>query len=359
MWSKVALLLFGLLVWDAATSDKGQSALSRLVNFEPVSSVIDYAWDGEALEDLKELKFLVSSASAGATSVVVSLDDEASGEAARTARREAREKRRAEMNLSDDDVAKIAEAVNELYRKEREEAEKLPPQAMSMPTSPTPSAAAVEQSVASLEPDLLGAIVKASKETGANSGYLLHIALRESGLRLGAAAPTSSATGPFQFVTQTWFQMLGVYGAENGFDDEVALLKKSSSGVYSPKNDEARIELLGLRTDPYVSAVMAGELTMENSRTLTRLLGREPAHGELYAAHVFGASGAAKLVKTRDTSAATIAATILPTAAASNRWLFYTSAGKARTVAALFDELSRFMTTREVATVCNANLNFF
>jgi hypothetical protein len=366
MWSKVALVLIALLGWDAVTSDKGESTLSRggeaLMAIGPVRDFTDYLWDGKALEDVKALSGRILAGTGDATKVVVALEATPEQQAAeRAARRAEREKRRAEMRLSPDDVAKIAEAVSELYRKEKEEAEKLPPQAANMPvpSEPAPSEAVVEQSVASLEPDLLGAIVKASNETGANSGYLLHIALRESGLRLGAAAPTSSATGPFQFIAQTWYQMLGTYGAKHGLDAEVALLKKSSSGSFSPVSDEARVELLALRTDPYVAALMAGELTMENSATLTKLLGRAPAHGELYAAHVFGASGAAKLVKTRDTSASTIAAVILPSAAAANRWLFYTSSGQARTVTALFDELSRFMTTREVATVCQANLNFF
>ena len=116
--------------------------------------------------------------------------------------------------------------------------------------------------------------------------------------------------------------------------------------------------MLTLRTDPHVAALMAGELTMENRRILTGLLGRAPGHGELYAAHVFGPSGAATLIKTRQEAAATSAASLMPTAAAANRWLFYKSGGQARTVAELFDELSRFMSTTEVARVCNANLNF-
>ena len=75
-------------------------------------------------------------------------------------------------------------------------------------SAPAPEPETVEKSVASLGPDLLSSIVEASKKTGANSGYLLHIALRESGLVLGAQAPTSSATGPFQFIQGTWYQML-------------------------------------------------------------------------------------------------------------------------------------------------------
>lgn len=384
MWMRIALLLAALLVWDAATSDNGQSAVARsgeaLMSFGPVQTFVEYVRDGSLADDVKSLTSAATNKISHIATAVVSSESDtpavASGVAVastvsvaalaealekdRLARRAARAKRQADLHLAPEDVAKIAAAVTELYRQEKKEAEAAGPQSEAAPPAPgpVPTPEVVENSVASLGPDVLSAIIKASDETGANSGYLLHIALRESGLRLGAAAPTSSATGPFQFITKTWYQMIGTYGAKHDLDDEVALLKKSGS-TFAPVSEKAKVELLALRTDPYIAALMAGELTMENSATLTKLLGRTPAHGELYAAHVFGAAGAAKLVKTRDTSSATSAATILPSAAAANRWLFYSSNGTARSVTALFGELSRFMSTTEVATVCNANLNFF
>lgn len=356
MWMRIAFVLAALLIWDMATTADGHSALERagrlLMSFEPVRDLVDYAED-DLVEDVKSLTAAVS----GDTAAVMAARSLAEQE--REARREQREKRRAELRLTQDEVEKIAKAVTELYRKEEKDAEEAQPQAKLAPpkSAPAPEPETVEKSVASLGPDLLSSIVEASKKTGANSGYLLHIALRESGLVLGAQAPTSSATGPFQFIQGTWYQMLGTYGAKHGLSAEAALLKKRGSR-YEPVSSDARIEVLALRTDPYVAALMAGELTMENMSTLARLLGRSPAHGELYAAHVFGPAGAVKLVKTRETASATSAASILPSAAAANRWLFYDRAGKARTVAALFDELSRFMSTSEVATVCKADLNF-
>ncbi|WP_143710228.1 hypothetical protein [Parvibaculum lavamentivorans] len=355
---RIAILLAGLLIWDVVTSENEQSALERsgqaLMNFGPVRDLVSYAEDGALVEDVQSLTALVSSEAAAAVAArnVV--------EAERAERRAARERRREQLRLAPEDVDAIAKAVTELYREEEERAaEASAPQAMAAPAQPpAPEPEIVERSVVSLGPDILGAIVDASKKTGANSGYLLHIALRESGLALGAQAPTSSATGPFQFIQQTWYQMLGTYGPKHGLKAEAALLKKAANGTYAPVSAAARTEVLALRTDPSVAALMAGELTMENAKSMERLLGRSPAHGELYAAHVFGPAGAAKLVRTRDTAAATSAASILPSAAAANRWLFYTSGGTARSVASLFDELSRFMSTREVAQVCNANLNF-
>jgi hypothetical protein len=359
MWMRIALILAAVLAWDVATSEKGESALSNagdaLMRIGPVRDLVNYAED-DLIGDVKALTAAVSSDAA------IVMASYGMAEQEREARRSERERRRAELRLTPADVEKIAEAVNELYQKEASEAREQAegskvPAAEVEPFAATPAPQAVERSVASLGPDLLGSIVAASKATGANAGYLLHIALRESGLVLGAQAPTSTATGPFQFIQQTWYQILGTYGPKHGFTAEAGLLRKQGA-TFTPVSAEARSEVLALRTDPYVAALMAGELTMENNRTLARLLGRSPAHGELYAAHVFGPAGAATLIRTRDEAAATSAAALMPTAAAANRWLFYKSGGTARSVAELFDELSRFMSTTEVAQVCNANLNF-
>ncbi|MCF8469917.1 MAG: hypothetical protein K9G30_03965 [Parvibaculum sp.] len=390
---RISFLLAALLIWDLATTGDGESTLERgghaLMEFGPVRDLVGYVGDGRMAEDVKDLTSALSGQAAVAlAAAATSLSGQQNGEIrvadnspaakgsvtgksadtqtaagalvekARADRREARERRRAQFRLAPEDVHAIAGAVAELYREDALKAENSAPDAGAAPPNRAPAREVVEKSAAALGPDLLGAIMTASKETGANSGYLLHIALRESGLVMSAQAPTSSATGPFQFIQQTWYQMLGTYGAKHGFGAEVARLEKQGNS-YKPISSDARIEVLSLRTDPVIAATLAGELTMENAATLTRLLGRSPAHGELYAAHVFGPAGAARLVKTRDNMAATSAASILPSAASANRWLFYTAAGTPRSVAALFDELSRFMSTTEVATVCGANLNFF
>src|SRR6476646_11882530 len=49
-----------------------------------------------------------------------------------------------------------------------------------------------------------GAIRDAARVTGAGFEYLLNTALRESNLNPSAKAKSSSATGLFQFIDQTW-----------------------------------------------------------------------------------------------------------------------------------------------------------
>lgn len=409
MWMKFSFLLIAFLGWDYLTADEGNSALGRaqtgLMQIEPVAEAVEYVKDGSLARDVSA--FVSESALATATL----LASKAKDEPVKLASAEAQTDETSSLNvssgaspgltvvpppppgdkrhqLSADDITAIAKALAELQQasaalvQEKSEAageeatlssapvdtekEETVPAAQKASLSPPEVAPAttepadaelVEDAIDLLGPDLLSAIVAASKATGANSGYLLHIAMRESGLVLTAQAPTSSANGPFQFVRQTWYQMLGAHGAKHGFAEEAQLLEEEG-GRYRPVSDEAGDRLLRLRSDPHAAALMAGELTVSNRKALERMLGRTPNHGELYAAHVFGAGGAVKLIRTRETSAGTLAASILPSAARANRWLFYDRQGAPVSVASLFGELSRFMSTREVAQVCKADLNF-
>lgn len=206
--------------------------------------------------------------------------------------------------------------------------------------------------------DILLAIVEAAEATGAHGGYLLHIALRESGLNDSAKAPTSSAAGPFQFIRQTWLQVLKSHGPKHGLDDLAGKISRSSQGQYEVADAAALREILALRHDPRVAALLAAEFTVANEAALSRALGREVTQGELYVAHVLGAGGAATLIKTVKDEPAALASVRLPAAAKANRWLFYKNGWQPRTVASLYEELTRFMSTHEIAHICNADLNF-
>src|SRR5436305_675088 len=60
------------------------------------------------------------------------------------------------------------------------------------------------------------AIALASSRTGVDFGYLLGQAKLESGLNANARAGTSSASGLYQFVEQSWLAVLKKHGAEHG-----------------------------------------------------------------------------------------------------------------------------------------------
>ncbi|MDQ0462702.1 hypothetical protein QO010_000450 [Caulobacter ginsengisoli] len=185
-----------------------------------------------------------------------------------------------------------------------------------------------------------GAIQKASAATGVDFSFLLGTANRESGLRPGAQAPTSSAAGLFQFVEQTWLGTLKKYGAKHGYARYADLITQGSDGRYRVAGADARKAVLALRLDPKAASLMAGELTSDNAAYIRGRIGREPTGGELYAAHFLGPKGSAQLIQAMATSPGATAANLFPDAAAANRSIFY-RAGRAVTVAELYGNLTR------------------
>jgi hypothetical protein len=169
----------------------------------------------------------------------------------------------------------------------------------------------------SMPPAVRQAIARASEATGADFAMLAETARRESSFNPDAKAPTSSATGLFQFIDSTWLAMVRKHGAAHGLG--AAARQIDASGRVD--NAAARRAILDLRYDPEISARMAGELAKENALQLEVRIGRAPTAGEVYAAHVLGPAGAGRLIEAAARGAPDAAA-IFPREAAANPWLF-------------------------------------
>src|ERR1700730_13402639 len=78
-----------------------------------------------------------------------------------------------------------------------------------------------------------GAIRDAAKVTGAGFEYLLNTAVRESNLDPAAKAKSSSATGLFQFIDQTWLGTMKQSGAALGYAKYANAITQTSSGRYT------------------------------------------------------------------------------------------------------------------------------
>ncbi|MCJ2065241.1 lytic transglycosylase domain-containing protein [Methylobacterium sp. J-088] len=208
----------------------------------------------------------------------------------------------------------------------------------SPPESPPPPARAMPGTAVS------GPVVQAIRDGAMASGvgfdYLLATARRESALDPAAKAGTSSATGLFQFIEQTWLGVMKNAGPRLGLQAEADAITRQADGSYAVPDAGQRQAILDLRRDPKVSATLAGALTQQNADTLSGALGREPTAGDLYVAHVLGAKGAAALIATARTFPARAAALDLPEAASANRALFYDRTGRARSAAELYASLA-------------------
>jgi soluble lytic murein transglycosylase-like protein len=187
---------------------------------------------------------------------------------------------------------------------------------------------------------IAGAIKQAANTTGTSFQYLLATAKMESDFNPKAAATTSSASGLFQFIGQTWLGTVKEAGAALGYGEYADTITKSSSGNYSVSDPNARTAVLKLRDDPTASSAMAGVLTRSNSFKLTGLIGRRPTDNELYMAHFMGVSGAAKLITNAEDNPQASGAQMFPNAAAANHSIFYDSTGRVRSVSDVYSVLT-------------------
>ena len=174
------------------------------------------------------------------------------------------------------------------------------------------------------------AIAEAARATDTDFGYLLAQAKLESNLDPKARARTSSASGLYQFIDQTWLRTLDRHGEALGFGREAAAIR-TDGGRARIVDGDMRSHIMALRFDPRASALMAGALASDNRAALSDALGRDPQPSELYLAHFLGQNGATRFLETLSRAPDTKAAAILPAAARANRPIFY-SGGAARSV---------------------------
>jgi hypothetical protein len=183
------------------------------------------------------------------------------------------------------------------------------------------------------------AIQRAAEATGADFGFLMRAAARESGYNPAARAASSSAAGLFQFVEQTWLGALKRHGAKHGYGGYANLIHEAGDGRLSVADGAARKAVMALRLDPNAASMMAGELAEENCTYLKGRVGRDPTGGELYAAHFLGAKGSAQLIEAMQSRPGASAAHLFPDAATANPAIFYRD-GHACSVAEVYANLT-------------------
>jgi hypothetical protein len=194
--------------------------------------------------------------------------------------------------------------------------------------------------VTSIRSVVESAIQRASSATGVDFTFLMGTAKRESGYNPAAKARTSSASGLFQFVDQTWLSTLKKHGSKYGYARYADLIQQGSDGRYRVTGDEARKAVLGLKLDPHAASLMAGELASDHASYLRGRVGRSPTSGELYAAHFLGPAGSARLIEAAGASPGASAAAMFPDAAAANRSIFYRE-GRPATVGEVYANLTK------------------
>lgn len=195
----------------------------------------------------------------------------------------------------------------------------------STATGPTATAAPV-----------VDAIRQGAEQTGTSFEYLLNTARRESSLDPSAKAASSSATGLFQFIEQTWLGLVKTEGPKLGLSDMADAISVRGEGGYTVSDSGTRETILKLREDPKLASLMAGALTQQNRTTLSAATGRDPNPGELYMAHLLGPRGAVDLIRAANDNPGRAVALDMPDAAAANRATFFDRGGRPRGAGELY-----------------------
>jgi hypothetical protein len=186
------------------------------------------------------------------------------------------------------------------------------------------------------------AVQEASQKVGVSFSYLMTKAATESSFNPNARAKSSSAAGLYQFIESTWLDMVKKHGADYGLGDMASKITRTSAGKLVVTDKAAKQDILALRNDPKMSALMAAEYAGENKAILEKSLGREATDTDLYLAHFLGAGGACKFLKAMSGDADCSAAAILPTAASANPAIFYSkSTGEAKSLQDIYAHFAK------------------
>ena len=132
--------------------------------------------------------------------------------------------------------------------------------------------------------------------TGVDPNMLYAICSIESTFNPNAKAPTSSASGLFQFINSTWAETLRRHGGKFGISPTAS------------------------QFDPKANALMGAMFLKDNFNYLKGRLNRGINETDMYMAHFMGPGGAADFLR-RDFNAN--AAATFPKAANANKWIFY------------------------------------
>lgn len=171
--------------------------------------------------------------------------------------------------------------------------------------------------------DVLVGIHDASHKIGVNFAYMLAKANQESGFRPDATNPRGTASGLFQFTRATWLDQIAQHGEKHGLGHWSRQIVLDSRGRPHGSTPEVERQILALRSDPGLSAMMAAEYAADNKAYLERVLGRPADATDIYLAHFLGPGGAVTFLRGMDSDSNAPAAHLLPRAAASNPTIFF------------------------------------
>ncbi len=159
-----------------------------------------------------------------------------------------------------------------------------------------------------LDPAVIDGMYKASLKTGVDFKLLLLKAKIESDLGRAIEAKHSTARGVFQYIEPTWLILMKRYGADIGYPHYAKAIDTSLKGNIphiKGNNRFLRAEILALRYDPEVSALIKTKQIHEETRMLEHYKGQKATITDHYISHMLGLPLSKTLYKMRKSGSGT------------------------------------------------------
>jgi hypothetical protein len=125
---------------------------------------------------------------------------------------------------------------------------------------------------------------------------------------------------------------------------------ESVNGQPTVQDEATRGWVLGLRCNPFLSALMAAEMLKRDKAKIERRIGRALERSELYLMHFLGAESAGKLLELVEAKPKQSAPKVFPAAAKANKALFFAQERKKKlrhlSVAEVYGKLDRIIDIR-------------
>ena len=147
-------------------------------------------------------------------------------------------------------------------------------------------------------------IYVASLRSGVKFELLLLKAIMESDLGRFTIAANSTARGVFQYIEPTWLVLMKRYGAQAGYArlaNAISMTKGTGIPYIREKNMHLKAEILALRHDPDVAAMIKAQQIREETDMIRELKhGEEVTPTDHYIAHMLGLPLARELYDLKD-----------------------------------------------------------